>query len=195
MNILDYIVQIDFAILNFIQEFFRCTFLDFLMPFFSNLGKGGIIWFAITIPMLFFKKTRSWGIMGIVAMAVVFISGELILKNIVCRERPFYSTDNPNLPVVFASGFSFPSSHSSSSFAVATVLFKMNKKIGVAALVLAAIIAFSRLYNYVHFPSDVICGTLLGIFGALFVCFMFKKFGWKDKIDRIGQRGDKGEST
>ena len=84
--------------------------------------------------------------------------------------------------------YSFPSGHSSSSFAAATALFIMNKKTGVCAYVLAFLIAFSRLYNYVHFPSDVICGIILGILSALLIYFIFKKLGLKDKIDRLGIR-------
>ncbi len=187
---IDFITQIDFSILNFIQNMLRCDFLDAVMKFFSYIGEGGIIWLAISVPMLFFRKSRSWGIMMIVSMLIAFITGELIIKNVVCRYRPFIDLNISNLPVLHASGFSFPSSHSSTGFAAATVLFRMNKKYGTAAIVLACIISFSRLYNYVHFPSDVLAGILLGIGSALLVCFAFKKFGWQNKISRLGSGGN-----
>lgn len=67
------------------------------------------------------------------------------------------------------SGFSFPSGHSISSFAAAGVLFFRREKGRVAALILAALIAFSRAYLYVHFPSDVVTGSLLGFAAAYLV--------------------------
>lgn len=186
---IDFITQIDFSFLNFIQETVRCAFLDVIMAFFSYIGEGGIIWFLIAVPMLFFKKTRSWGIMIIISMTVAFLAGELIIKNLVCRDRPFVNLNVSDLPVLHASGFSFPSSHSSTGFAAAAVLFMMNKKYGTASIVLACVIAFSRLYNYVHYPSDILGGMLLGIASALLVYFLFKKFGWKNKIDKLGSGG------
>lgn len=192
---IDFITSVDFTVLNFIQDTFRCAFLDVIMAFFSIIGEGGIVWFAITVPMLFNRKTRSWGVIAILSMALAFLCGELIIKNIVCRERPFEQIDSPVLPLLSASGFSFPSSHSASSFASATVIFKMNKKAGAATLALACLIALSRLYNYVHFPSDVLCGALLGVLSALLLCFLFKKFGWKDKIDSLQTARKQNENS
>lgn len=181
---LDIITQIDFAILNFIQEFFRVTFLDVIMPFFSGIGEVGIVWIAIGLIMLFFKQTRSWGIILLCSMLLGFLIGEVAIKNIVCRIRPCYVVDIEML-VSKPNSYSFPSGHSCSSFAAATVLLKMDKRFGIPALVLAVFIAFSRLYNYVHFPTDVFCGIILGILCALFVCCLFKKTGWQNKIDNL----------
>ncbi len=190
----DFITQIDFAILNFIREFLKCTFFDIVMPFFSSIGNVGIVWIVIGLIMLFFRKTRSWGIMLLFTMLLGYLIGELAVKNIVCRDRPCYIVDI-DMIITKPNSYSFPSGHSCSSFAAATVLLKMNKRFGIAALVIASLIAFSRLYNYVHFPTDVLCGILLGVLCALFTCWLFKKFGWQNKIDNLGVRSDKNEIT
>lgn len=195
MDLLNAIVQMDFAVLDSIQQHLRCAFLDVLMPFFSFIGEGGTIWFFIAVPMLFFKKTRRWGILLIAAMALAFLSGEIILKNLIARPRPFAENTQIQLLIQPSASYSFPSGHSGSSFAAATVLFIMNKKWGTGALLLAFLIAFSRLYNYVHFPSDVLSGILLGIVSALLMYCLFKKFKWMDKPGHAGLKEDAIEKT
>lgn len=192
MGFFDLIIQIDFSILNFIQEFFRCSFLNVIMPFFSNIGEVGIVWIIIGLIMLFFRKTRSWGIILLCSMLIGYIVGEVAIKNIICRVRPCYFVDI-NMVVSKPHSYSFPSGHSCSSFAAATVLLKMNKRFGIPSLILASLITFSRLYNYVHYPTDVLCGIVLGVLCALLVCYLFKKFRWQKKIDDFGTRSDINE--
>lgn len=192
MEFFNFVTQIDIAILNFIREFLRCTFFDVTMTFLSAIGEGGIVWIVISLIMLFFRKTRSWGIMLLLAMLLGYLIGEVAVKNIVCRVRPCYIVDIQMI-VSKPRSYSFPSGHSCSSFAAATVLLKMNKHFGIPALVLASLIAFSRLYNYVHYPTDILCGIILGVLCALIVCYLFKKFKWQEKIDNIGVRRDKNE--
>lgn len=192
MGFFDLIIQIDFSILNFIQEIFRCSFLDVIMPFFSNIGEVGIVWIIIGLIMLFFRKTRSWGIILLCSMLIGYIVGEVAFKNIICRVRPCYFVDI-NMIVSKPHSYSFPSGHSCSSFAAATVLLKMNKRFGIPSLILASLIAFSRLYNYVHYPTDVLCGIVLGVLCVLLVCYLFKKFRWQKKIDDFGTRSDINE--
>ncbi len=192
MEFFNFVTQIDIAILNFIREFLRCTFFDVTMPFLSAIGEGGIVWIVISLIMLFFRKTRSWGIMLLLAMLLGYLIGEVAVKNIVCRVRPCYIVDIQMI-VSKPRSYSFPSGHSCSSFAAATVILKMNKHFGIPALVLASLIAFSRLYNYVHYPTDVLCGIILGVLCALIVCYLFKKFKLQEKIDKLGVRRDKNE--
>lgn len=192
MEFFNFVTQIDIAILNFIREFLRCTFFDVTMTFLSAIGEGGIVWIVISLIMLFFRKTRSWGIMLLLAMLLGYLIGEVAVKNIVCRVRPCYIVDIQMI-VSKPGSYSFPSGHSCSSFAAATVLLKMNKRFGIPAFILASLIAFSRLYNYVHYPTDVLCGIILGVLCALIVCYLFRKFKWQEKIDKLGVRRDKNE--
>lgn len=182
MNIFNFIQQIDFSILNFLQDTIRCDFLDIVMLFFSKIGSAGIIWILTGIVLMFFKKHRATGVILLSAMAFGYLVGEIGLKNIICRPRPFTLNPSINLPINPPDGFSFPSGHSCSSFACATVLMFFNKKFGIPALAVASLIAFSRLYNYVHFPSDVLAGICLGIISAIVVIFIFRKTGLENRL-------------
>lgn len=155
------------------------------MPIFSTMGNKGMVWIAIAIVMMFFRKTRSWGLILLLSMLLGLIIGEVVLKNIICRIRPCNLVEVSML-IEKPSSYSFPSGHTCSSFASATVLMKMDKRFGIPAFVLAFLIGFSRLYNYVHFPTDVLCGALLGVVCGFVMCLLFKKFGWQNKIDNLG---------
>lgn len=165
------VTQIDFCILNAIQTL-RTPVLDFIMRYITYLGSGGAVWIVISVIMLFFKRTRKTGITLALALIIGLLLSTLGLKNIIMRERPFNTEgallDVNSLLIGAPSGrFSFPSGHSVSSFSAAAVLMIYSRKIGMPAFILAAFIAFSRLYLYVHFPSDVIAGAILGILFAV----------------------------
>ncbi|MBR5767189.1 MAG: phosphatase PAP2 family protein [Clostridia bacterium] len=161
-------MSFDFSILYFIQDHLRCAFLDAVMPYITYLGEAGTIWFVAAIILLITKKYRKYGVMIVCAMALGYLTGEIILKGVVARPRPFSLDDTVALLIHAPSGFSFPSGHSVSSFAASAVICRADRRIGIPAIVLAALIAFSRLYLFVHFPTDVLAGILIGVFfGAL----------------------------
>ncbi len=182
---IDYITQIDFAVLDFIQANMRTDFLDSLMVFLSFIGEGGIVWFLVAIPMLFFKKSRTCGVVMILSMGITLLLGEFMLKNLIGRVRPCNVNMDIEMLVKRPESFSFPSGHTSSSFVSATTIFLWNKKYGIPALILAFLIAFSRLYNYVHFPTDIIAGALFGIFVSLLVYHLFKKYRLDNKLENL----------
>ena len=153
----------DDAILLFIGDHLHCGFLDAVMPVITSLGDLGIIWIAIAAFLFFYKKEKKWAVTMICALLIAFILGDCIIKPIIERLRPFLSNPHVVLLIPPPDGFSFPSGHSGSSFAAATVLCFYHKKAGAAALLLAFLIAFSRLYLFVHYPSDVLAGSLLGV--------------------------------
>ena len=167
--------KFDFFILNSIYEFFKCDFLDKIMPLITALGNGGAIWIVIALIFLCFKKLRKTGFAIAIALILGVIIGNLFLKNIFCRIRPFDLAEGINLLINAPKDFSFPSGHTLSSVSSATVIFLCNKKMGIYFLVLAILIAFSRLYLYVHFPSDVLAGAVLGVIIANFSVFLSKK--------------------
>lgn len=184
------ITNFDFSILIYIYENLRNDFLDFLMPMLSILGEGGMIWFAISIIMLLFKKTRVCAIAMMLSMALSFLTGEIVLKNIFCRERPCHYAQYSYIQMLVARpiSYSFPSGHTSSSFSAAVAMFMYNKKAGIFAIVLAFLIGFSRLYNFVHFPTDVFFGMLLGIASAILVVWLIKKYKFDDKINKLSSK-------
>ncbi|MGN1011797.1 MAG: phosphatase PAP2 family protein [Clostridia bacterium] len=163
--------QIDFSILYWIQDHIVCAALTPVMKLFTTLGNGGILWIIIGILLLFFKKTRSIGIASLLSLALVAILNNEIIKAIVQRPRPFTYVDI-ELLITAPGGYSFPSGHTSSSFAAATAVFLKNKKLGAVLLVCAALIGFSRMYFFVHFPSDVFVGMIEGILTAVAVTFL-----------------------
>lgn len=155
------LTTLDFQILHTIQRIFSGSVLDFLMPKITALGNGGILWIFLAILLLIFPKTRKNGLqLGVSCMGCGLI-GNLLLKNLVARNRPCWIEDHTML-IAMPTDFSFPSGHTMVSFAAATVLWHWNRKVGLTAYVLAGIIAFSRLYLFVHFPSDVLAGAVIG---------------------------------
>lgn len=164
----EFITQMDFQILDWIQANLRTSWLDWLMPKITFLCNGGWFWIAIAILCLIWKKHRRCGFNIAAGLILVGLFGSLFLKKLVARPRPCWINTSIDMLIAIPADYSFPSGHSMASFASAVVLLQYDKRVGIPAIILAALIAFSRLYLYVHFPSDVIVGTLLGIlFGIL----------------------------
>ncbi|MBQ6824233.1 MAG: phosphatase PAP2 family protein [Clostridia bacterium] len=154
--------QIDMAIIEWIRDTLVC---DALTPFFKCItyfGEFGWGWILIAVGLLFFKKTRRVGLTMGVALVMGVLLGELLLKNLIQRPRPFTHWPEMQLLIAPPSGFSCPSGHTTASFAAATSVFLRNKKWGIAALALAVLVGFSRMYFAVHFLTDVLFGILLG---------------------------------
>ena len=170
---MQFIENIDFSILFWIQENIRCAFLDIILPFMSKICDNGEIWIACAIVLLFFKKYRRYGLILLVGLLLTSLVGNEIIKPLVGRVRPCNAISTlPEMLVSVPGGFSFPSGHTGSSAVAATVITMANKKFGFAAIPVAALIAFSRLYVFVHFPTDVLAGALLG-FAIGFLCVKF----------------------
>lgn len=126
--------------------------------------------------MLASKKYREAGFLIVLALLVQSILGEGILKNIFTRERPFVGFEEFKLLIEQPLSYSFPSGHTSSSFAVATIVYIYAKRFRTPIILLASLIAFSRLYLFVHYPSDILGGILLGIFSALAVSYCYEGY-------------------
>ncbi len=169
---MEIIQDIDFNILFYIQ-FLHNPFLDKIMAFITNIGNLGAIWFAIAIVLIAIKKYRKYGFLMLVAILITCVIGSCFLKPLTARPRPFTFYPEVEILVSKPKSFSFPSGHTFIAFASAVVLTYMNYKVGIAAFVLAIAIAFSRLYFFVHFPSDVLAGALLGTIVALIVVYFY----------------------
>ena len=153
----------EFNLLDQIQQHLANDFLNALVPRISSLGDAGLIWIALSILLLHFPKTRKAGLASGIALLFMLITGNMILKPLVARLRPFTVNTAVELLIPPPTDFSFPSGHTYASFASASAIFRNNRKIGIPALILASLIAFSRLYLYVHYPTDVLFGILFGI--------------------------------
>ena len=143
---------------------------DAFMCFITSLGNVGVIWIVLAVVLIAIPKTRKSGIIVAAALIIdaVFCSG--ILKNVFRRIRPF--DVNTTIPVLITKprDFSFPSGHTSASFAAATALYlAKERKLFIPTLVLACLIAFSRMYLYVHYLTDILGGLLIGIASAVIV--------------------------
>lgn len=149
--------------------------LDKIMIVLSTIGDAGLLWIGVAILLICMKKYRKCGLQVAVAMLLTFIVGNLILKNMIHRDRPCWIDPSITLLVKSPSDFSFPSGHSMNGFTASVSILLCDKKLGIAAVILAAAIAFSRLYNFVHFPTDVIAGIVIGIVSALFVNYLFQR--------------------
>ena len=141
----------------------RCGFLDTFFSTITHLGDAGIFWILLTLALLCTKKYRRAGVAMACALVLDLIFCNLLLKLLVGRLRPFAVNTAVALLVPPPLDASFPSGHTASSFAAAAALWAAGyHRMGAAALVLACAIAFSRLYLYVHWPSDVLAGAILG---------------------------------
>lgn len=161
------IQQIDESILLFIQEYIRRDWMDGVWKTITHLGDGGIFWIALALILLIPKRTRRAGVSALFAMGIGALITNVAVKNIVARIRPYDTVTKLILLIERQHSFSFPSGHTCASFAAACALYRtLPRKWGIACIVLAVLIAFSRLYVGVHYPSDVLGGAAVGIFAG-----------------------------
>lgn len=183
-------VSFDLPILDWIQETMQCTFLDKTMPIVTLFGDGGVFWIGIAVLLLFFAKYRKTGFSMGMALVLGLVVCNITLKPLVARIRPYdfqLQEFGREITLLISAqhDFSFPSGHTIASFEACTVLLLHDKRMGIPATVLAILIAFSRLYLYVHYPTDVLVSLVLGIaFGLLgnfLVNLIYKKWVYNGK--------------
>ena len=165
-------VSFDLPILDWIAANLWCPVLDVAMPIITLLGDAGIFWIAVAVLFIFMKKYRKTGIGMMLALMMGLLICNIWLKPTVARIRPYdfqmeYFMKEIPLLAGAMHDFSFPSGHTIASFEAAVVILLNNKKLGIPAMILAVLIAFSRLYLYVHYPTDVIFSVFLGSAFAL----------------------------
>ncbi len=179
LNLLNQLaVSFDLPILDWIQANLQSPLLDWIMPIITLFGDAGIFWIAWAVLLAIFPKTRKIGLGMGFALAMGLLICNVTLKPLVQRIRPYdYQIDilgktwndllvAGKLLVDTPHDFSFPSGHTIASFEAATVLLLNSRKMGIPAMILAVLIAFSRLYLYVHYPTDVIFSLFAGILFA-----------------------------
>lgn len=184
MNLLSYLAEhFDLPILDWIAEHLHCGFLDTVMPVITALGNGGIFWIALAVVLIITPTYRKAGLSMGLALLIGLLVCNLTLKPLVARIRPYdyqlaHFGKNISLLIAAPHDFSFPSGHTIASFEGAVALLLHHRKLGIPATVLAVLIAFSRLYLYVHYPTDVLTSVVLGIGFALLGSFLVSR-GYK----------------
>ena len=167
--------QLDYSILFWIRENIVNDVLTPVMKLFTTVGNGGLIWIVFCLVLLIFKKTRWIGIAALLSLALTAFINNEIIKAIIQRPRPFIGVP-VDLLINAPGGWSFPSGHCSTSFATATAIMLKDRTIGTVALICAFLITFSRLYFFVHFPSDILVGAVEGIIIAVAITFAVDYF-------------------
>ncbi len=180
------IFNTDAAILLWIQESLRAGWLSPVVVGITHLGDAGTLWILVTLALLCFRKTRKLGVACAISMLIGLAVTNLALKNWVARVRPYELVAGLERIIEAQHDWSFPSGHTTNSFACAWVLFRRApRRYGVPALVMAALIALSRLYVGVHYPTDVLAGLVIGIACACAAMAIVKR--WEGRSLRLNK--------
>ncbi len=165
--------ELELQSMDWIQQVFKNPLFDIFWVKISQIGDHGLVWILLSICLLCFKKTRTLGILTSLSLLFSLLITNIVLKDLIARPRPF-SIQPVTLLIAPPMDYSFPSGHTSASFAVAFVIFygqKINSEIklrwgflrlDLSVITLATLMAISRIYLYVHFPSDVLAGVFIG---------------------------------
>lgn len=167
----------EFTILDFIQQHLRSDWMDKIMVAITHLGDAGIVWIVLTLVLLLIPKMRKVGIVLAVALVFDLILCNCIVKPFIARIRPYDINTAVELLVGRQVDYSFPSGHTAAGITCTVALYAMRRKwLWKIALFLSILIAFSRMYLYVHFPTDIIGGVVLGVVCGILGYVMTKKF-------------------
>lgn len=169
------IQNFDDYVLMYIMNNMHSNIMDKFMVIITSLGNGGAIWIIISLILIINKKYRNIGIMLLGVLMMDAIVGDVILKNLIKRIRPCIYTAQAKLLIQKPLSYSFPSGHASAAFAAAGILIKYFRKYTLEIIALASLIAFSRMYLYVHYPSDVFGGIILGTLSSKIVLYVFQR--------------------
>lgn len=154
--------SVEFAVLDFFQTYIHCDFLDVLVPLFTRLCDHGELWILLAAVLLLIPKTRRLGAAVSVALILDLVTCNWIMKPLFHRIRPCDVNTAVQLLVPRLGDFSFPSGHTACSFAAAGALRGMGSRLWIPAVVIAVLMGLSRLYLYVHWPTDVLAGAVVG---------------------------------
>lgn len=171
------IAWFDYGILDWFQSI-QNEILTSVFRVVTALGEGGAIWIVLALFLTVRKQTRKIGITMLVALLFSLLIGNFTLKPLIQRPRPSWRHPEVALLIGNPLDYSFPSGHAMSSFAAAVGAFLWNRKMGYALLLFAVLMASTRLYFFVHYPTDVLAGMLIGIALGVFAYILVKK-GWK----------------
>jgi membrane-associated phospholipid phosphatase len=160
----NWLQQLDVAGLRFINQTLSNSAFDAWMPFVSGNKYFFLAVFIATALLLWKGGVR--GRLCVLMLILIVGPGDGIVcnlvKNAIARPRPFLALDDIHVLVGRGASFSMPSSHAANWFAATMILLVYFRRSWWIMLPLACIVSFSRVYNGVHYPSDVIVGAVLG---------------------------------
>ena len=166
----------ELAILDWIQNNLRCGFLDVLMPALSRTANDGEIWILLAIVLICIKGQRRYGFSVATGLLLDLLTVNIALKPFINRVRPCAVNTMVDMLVEAPTSGAFPSGHTAAAFAVVFALKTAGSPLWKPTCVLAIIMAFSRLYLYVHWPTDIlggiVVGALVGWVGAKLISFI-----------------------
>lgn len=173
---LEFIRNFDITIINFINNHIQNQPLNEFMSYITKLGNIGIIWISLFLILLLMPKHRKTALMLLFALLLGTLLSEVILKPLISRSRPFIDSPYLHIFITKPTSFSFPSGHTTASFAAVGVIYQMikNKLVKTLIILLAILISLSRLILMVHYPSDVLIGIILGLTCAKIVIYLFQ---------------------
>ncbi len=178
-----WLLSADGGVLLWIQAVLRCAVLDPVLMVYTQLGNAGILWIALSLLMLCWPRTRKAGFVSLIAMLLGLLCTNVALKHLVGRARPWLTVEGLIPLVAEHDPNSFPSGHTCAAFAAASAWCRTlpRRWMKVTAVVMAALMGFSRLYVGVHFPSDVLAGMAVGLFCGWLAWLIWKRLAaWRD---------------
>nr|WP_317324421.1 phosphatase PAP2 family protein [uncultured Flavonifractor sp.] len=172
-----WLLSADGGVLLWIQDVLRCAVLDPVLMVYTQLGNAGILWIALSLLMLCWPRTRKAGFVSLIAMLLGLLCTNVALKHLVGRARPWLTVEGLIPLVAEHDPNSFPSGHTCAAFAAASAWCRTlpRRWMKVTAVVMAALMGFSRLYVGVHFPSDVLAGMAVGLFCGWLAWLIWKR--------------------
>lgn len=160
-------VAFDLPILEWIQAHLQSGLMDKIMPIITLFGEGGVFWIVLSLIFLMMPKTRKMGLGMIIAMLMGVLICNVLMKPIIARPRPYdlqLSEFGKEITLLIKAqhDYSFPSGHTIACFEASVVMLRNDKRLGIPAFILGVLVSFSRLYLYVHYPTDVLLSVVLG---------------------------------
>ena len=180
-----WLLNMDGGVLLWIQEVLRCALLDPIFIVYTQLGDAGMLWIVVSLVFLCIPRTRKAGVVSLMAMLLGLLCTNVALKRLVGRDRPWLVVEGLIPLVAEHDPNSFPSGHTCAAFAAASAWCRTlpARWMKITAVVLAALMGFSRLYVGVHFPTDVLAGMAVGLFCGWLAWVLWKRLaawrGWE----------------
>lgn len=168
----------DAGVLLWVQEYVRTPLGNLIMPVWSSLGNDGLLWIALALVLLFFRKTRRAGVLALAGMLLNFLAVNVVIKHLVARPRPWVTVGGLETILFIDDPNSFPSGHTSAACAFAAALCCTLDRGWARALAVAGavLMGWSRIYVAIHFPTDVLAGAVIGAACGLLAVWLYRRF-------------------